>query len=181
MEILITDRLILRPWNINDSKDLFEYAKTDLVGPRAGWKPHKTEEESKETILFFNKTKEVLAVVLKSENKVIGSIGLHSAFPDKNLKDLNQRELGYVLNPNYWGHEYMKEAALAIIDYGFEEMNLDIIWCAHHSTNNNSKRVIEKLNFTYKFTKMDYLKHFNNKEVSILYYLLKNPLLNNSL
>ncbi|WP_297638823.1 GNAT family N-acetyltransferase [uncultured Clostridium sp.] len=174
MELLITDRLILRPWNINDSKDLFEYAKTDLVGPNAGWLPHKTEKESKNTILFFTKTKEVLAIVLKSENKVIGSISLHTSCPHKYLKNLNQRELGYALNPKYWGNEYIKEAALAVIDYAFNKINLDIIWCAHQDTNNNSKKVIEKLNFTYTFS-----KNLNNN--SILYYYLKNPSNNISL
>ncbi|MGL5416373.1 MAG: GNAT family N-acetyltransferase [Clostridium sp.] len=170
MELLITDRLILRPWNINDSKDLFEYAKTDLVGPNAGWAPHKTEKESRNTILFFARTKEVLAIVLKSENKVIGSISLHTSFPYKYLKNLNQRELGYALNPSYWGNEYIKEAALAVINYGFNKMNLDIIWCSHYNSNSNSKRIIEKLNFTYKFSRVSH-----DKSNSILYYYLKNP------
>lgn len=168
MELFITDRLILRPWNINDSKDLFEYAKTDLVGPNVGWARHKTERESKNTILFFTRTKEVLAIVLKSENKVIGSISLHTSCPHKYLKNLNQRELGYALNPKYWGNEYIKEAALTVIDYGFKRMNLDIIWCAHHNNNTNSKRVIEKLNFTYEFS-----KHLNNNSDLLLYYYLK--------
>jgi ribosomal-protein-alanine N-acetyltransferase len=52
METLITERLILREWKETDSKDLYVYAKSELVGPNAGWPPHKNEEESKEIIIY---------------------------------------------------------------------------------------------------------------------------------
>lgn len=103
MKELITDRLILREWKKNDSKDLYEYAKCELVGPNAGWAPHKNEEESKEIIKGFIKNQDTYAIVLKSEDKVIGGIGLHKRKPSDSLVDLNQREIGYVLNPKYWG------------------------------------------------------------------------------
>lgn len=47
MEDLVTDRLILRTWKEEDYEDLYEYAKSELVGPNAGWMPHKDEDESK--------------------------------------------------------------------------------------------------------------------------------------
>ena len=43
---LNSERLILRNWQESDSSDLYEYAKSELVGPNAGWKPHQNEEES---------------------------------------------------------------------------------------------------------------------------------------
>ena len=48
MQSILTERLLLREWKETDYKDLYEYA--GLVGPNAGWKPHKDEKESK--ILF---------------------------------------------------------------------------------------------------------------------------------
>ena len=50
MDILETERLILRPWKATDSKDFFEYAKSPTLGPQAGWKPHADEAESKKVI-----------------------------------------------------------------------------------------------------------------------------------
>ena len=50
MKNLETDRLLLRKFRESDSKDLFEYAKSELVGPNAGWKPHENEDESKNII-----------------------------------------------------------------------------------------------------------------------------------
>ena len=81
----------MRNWQISDSKDLFEYAKSDLVGPNAGWKPHESIDKSLEIIKMFIKDNDVYAIELKSENKVIGSIGIHNSCPDKDLSTLNQR------------------------------------------------------------------------------------------
>ncbi|MCM3024450.1 GNAT family N-acetyltransferase [Heyndrickxia ginsengihumi] len=121
MEPLKTDRLIIRNWKLSDSTDLYEYAKSELVGPNAGWAPHKNEEESKEAINSFIENEDTYAIVLKNENKMIGSIGLHSRKPDDSLADLKQREIGYVLHPQYWGKEIMPEAVKRIIHYGFIE------------------------------------------------------------
>lgn len=170
MEKLTTERLILREWRESDSSDLYEYAKSDLVGPNAGWKPHKDENESKEIIKMFIKNNDVYAIVLKSENKVIGSIGLHNRKPDEKLDNLEQREIGYVLNPKYWGNEYVPEAVNCLINYGFNELKLDLIWCGHYDFNNKSKRVIEKCGFKYKFTKNEKIKLLDNKEVNSMYY-----------
>ena len=37
--MLETKRLILRPWQAEDAKSLYEYAKDPLVGLPAGWPP----------------------------------------------------------------------------------------------------------------------------------------------
>lgn len=109
METLITERLILREWKETDSKDLYEYAKSELVGPNAGWPPHKNEEESKEIIKMFIRDDNTYAIVLKEENKVIGGIGLHDRKPDDSLTELKQKEIGYVLNPNIGEEELFQK------------------------------------------------------------------------
>lgn len=167
---LTSDRLILRQWQDSDSADLYEYSKSNLVGPNAGWLPHKDENESKKQIKMFIRNDDNFAIVLKSENKVIGGIGLHRRKPDINLANLEQREIGYVLNPKYWGNGYVPEAVKCLINYGFDKLNLDLIWCGHFDFNKNSKRVNEKCGFKYRFTKKEKLKFLDNKEVNILYY-----------
>jgi ribosomal-protein-alanine N-acetyltransferase len=51
--ILETERLILRPWQESDLKDLYEYASVDGVGQMAGWNPHVNMDESKEILDMF--------------------------------------------------------------------------------------------------------------------------------
>ncbi|MBU3159100.1 GNAT family N-acetyltransferase [Clostridium frigoris] len=179
METLTTNRLILRQWKENDSADLYEYAKSELVGPSAGWPTHKNEEESKEIIRMFIENKGIYAIVLKLENKVIGSIGLHNRKPDDSLSDLEQKEIGYVLNPKYWGNGFIPEAVECLIKYGFDELNLDLIWCGHFDFNSKSKRVIGKCGFKYMFQRTERLKLLDNKEVITLYYnILKSDYIN---
>lgn len=182
METLMTERLILREWKESDIDDLYEYGRSDLVGPNAGWPPHKSKEESKKIIEMFIRNNDAYAIVLKSENKVIGSIGLHDKKPDDNLLELNQREVGYVLNPKYWGNGIIPEAVNRLVEYGFEDMNLDVIWCGHFDFNKNSKRVNEKCGFKYKFSKNEKLKLLNNKDVTTLYYcIFKNDYMDKKL
>lgn len=175
MELLETERLILRSWNRSDYLDLFEYASDNRVGPNAGWPVHKNKEESKEIIEKFIENNDSYAIVLKSESKVIGGIGMHKRTPDEKLKHLNQREIGYVLNPKYWGNEYIPEAVRFLLKYGFDKMSLDLIWCNHYNFNFKSKRVIEKCGFNYKFNRDMSVELLNNKLVNELFYnILKN-------
>jgi [ribosomal protein S5]-alanine N-acetyltransferase len=181
MKELITERLILREWKETYSKDLYEYAKSEAVGPNAGWPPHRSEEESKEIIKMFIANNDSYAIVLKSENKVIGSIGLHDRKPDNKLTELKQKEIGYVLNPEYWGKGIIPEAVNCLIKYGFTELDLDIIWCGHFDFNHNSKRVNEKCGFKFRFKKNEKLRLLDNKEVTTWYYsILKSEYIENN-
>ena len=44
---LISERLIVRPIELNDVDDMYSYACRNNVGPNAGWTPHKSKEETK--------------------------------------------------------------------------------------------------------------------------------------
>ncbi len=168
-----TERLYLRNWKLSDSSDVYEYAGSELVGPNAGWNPHRSEQESLEILKMFLREDETLAVELKSEGKVIGSVGLHNRRPDENLSNLNQREIGYVLNPLYWGNGYIPEAVEGLLEIGFIKMKLDLIWCGHFEENYRSKRVNEKCGFHFQFAKERNLTLLDNRTVITWYYNLK--------
>lgn len=170
MNSLESKRLLLRPWQLSDVKDLNEYARNELVGPNAGWHPHQKIQESEEIIEKFMKETDVFAIVLKHEAKVIGGIGLYERFPDPNLKHLKQREVGFVLNPKYWGNAYIAEAVVELIHYCFKNLELDLLWCGHFDFNHRSKRVNEKCGFKYQLKKDEYLVSLDNKHVRTLYY-----------
>ena len=78
--------------------------------------------------------------------KVIGSLGIEE-YPEKGFKEytkLRGRELGYVLSKDYWGKGIMPEAVKAVINYLFNELNLDFLTCGYYVFNSQSKRVQEK-------------------------------------
>jgi RimJ/RimL family protein N-acetyltransferase len=175
MITLKTERLVLRDWHPDDCADLFEYAQNELVGPNAGWLPHKSESESLDIIRMFMSNDDVYAIELKESGKVIGSIGIHERKPDPDTENLAQREIGYVLNPEFWGNGYMPEAVKRVIEFGFQELNLDMFWCSCFDFNINSLRVIEKCGFKYQFKRTKRIRLFDDKEFTTLYHSLYNP------
>jgi len=150
MKTIETERLILRDWNVDDVDDLYDYAKNPNVGPHGGWKPHESKTESLEIMqtLFINKY-DSWAIVYKENGRVIGSIGYEL---DTKRPDTNCKELGYAMGEDYWGKGIMTEAAKAVICYGFEELELDMVSIYRNPQNARSGRVIEKCGFVYEGT-----------------------------
>lgn len=175
-KILETQRLILREFKEEDLTDFYEYASVDGVGEMAGWSHHENIEITKEILNSFIKDNKVFAIVYKENNKVIGSLGVEKyGMEDKldEFKNLYGREIGYVLSKDYWGKGLMKEAVKYVINYLFDECNLDFIICGYYLFNNQSKRVQEKCGFKpYRSLMMD--TKIGTKEKGILNLLL-NP------
>jgi len=173
--ILETDRLILRAWEITDLDDFFEYASVEGVGEKAGWEHHKSKDKSLEILKMFIEEKKVFAIVLKENQKVIGSIGIEelSEELDKDLDNLVGRELGYVLNKDYWNKGIMKEAISKVVDYCFNTLKLNFLMASYFNHNIASKKVLENLNFKFYKDIIIETGYNNIKEKSTL-MLLKN-------
>jgi len=173
--ILETDRLILRTWELKDLDDFFEYASVEGVGEKAGWEHHKSKDKSLEILKMFIEEKKVFAIVLKENQKVIGSIGIEelSEELDKDLDNLVGRELGYVLNKDYWNKGIMKEAISKVVDYCFNTLKLNFLMASYFNHNIASKKVLENLNFKFYKDIIIETRYNNIKEKSTL-MLLKN-------
>ena len=76
-------------------------------------------------------------------HQIIGWAGLQF------LPELNETEVGYLLDKPFWGKGYATEAARASIQFGFEQCNLDHIIALVHPDNVASRRVIEKCGMTH--------------------------------
>ena len=73
MQLLETDRLLLRPFTLDDAEGLYAYASHPEVGPPAGWRPHRSVEESRQVIENIFIPSDALAVLRKSDGRLIGS------------------------------------------------------------------------------------------------------------
>lgn len=171
--ILTTPRLILRAFKETDLDDFFEYAKVDGVGQMAGWLPHKNKEETKAILDKFINHKNIFAIV--KDNKVIGSLGLHSyrenEFPE--FEKYRVKEIGFVLSKEYWGQGIMPEAVKKVIDYLFNELDIQVLFCGYWVKNPQSKRVQEKCGFKF-YKSIDFITHFEEKR-EVLENILINP------
>ena len=145
---LETERLILRPWTMDDLEDFYAYSSIEGLGQMAGWLPSKSVEESKIILDLFIRGKRTFAIELKGNGKVIGSLGIEEPEQDPESEKLG-RELGYVLHKDYWGQGLMPEAVRAVISWCFDDLHYDFLICCHFDWNQQSKRVIEKCGFRY--------------------------------
>ena len=174
--IIETERLILRPFEQSDLDDFYEYASVEGVGEMAGWKHHENKEKSQSILDLFITEDKTFAIVLKENNKVIGSLGVEEYGMEQALSeffDYQGREIGYVLSKDYWGKGLMPEAVKAVIDYLFNVQKLDFLTCGYYVFNNQSKKVQEKCGFK-PYRKLVMETRLGTKEQGIL-NLLVNP------
>ena len=83
-------------------------------------------------------------ITLKQANECIGRVYIHSK-PELN----GEVEIGYRISEEHRNNGYATEAAEAIIQFAFENVGLDVLVAIVKPENISSRRVIEKLGFTY--------------------------------
>jgi ribosomal-protein-alanine N-acetyltransferase len=86
------------------------------------------------------------AITPESDNVIVGWAGLQY------LPELNETEVGYLLEPSFWGKGFATEAALASLRYGFDHFDFMYIIALIHPENIASRRVIEKCGAVYTET-----------------------------
>ena len=145
--IMQTERLILRPWHDDDAPMLFKYASDPEVGPRAGWPPHKSIEESLEIIRTVFSGEGMWAVELKETGDVIGCVGYLPASASNLQIPEDQAEVGYWIARPYWGMGICTEALRAVVDYCFREKGFSALWGDYFPDNPASGKVMAKCGF----------------------------------
>ena len=142
-----TGRFLLRPWNENDAETLFKYASDPEVGPRAGWPPHKSVEESRSIITNVFSSEGMWAVEWKESGEAIGCVGYLPASASNLLIRENECEVGYWIARPFWGKGICTEALQLVIDYCFHTKGYKTIWGDYFPDNPASGRVLKKCGF----------------------------------
>jgi RimJ/RimL family protein N-acetyltransferase len=145
-----TQRLILREFQLEDVQQLAPI----LANPRV-------MEFSSTGILSVLKTQAKIqdflasyrqygfgkwAISFKQSNQLIGYCGI--AIEQIDNKD--EREIGYRLDPKFWGQGLATEAASAAIRYGLEQLKFPYILGIVERENKASVRVLEKLGMQHQ-------------------------------
>ena len=143
-----TERIILRPWRELDAESLFKYASDHELGPRAGWLPHKSVEESREIIRTVFSTEGMWAVELRETHEAIGCVGYLPSSSSNLAIEENQCEVGYWIARPYWGMGICTEALGLVVDYCLEVKGFSVLWGSYFPENPASGRVMEKCGFT---------------------------------
>lgn len=152
---LKTDRLLLRETTLSDNEEVF-HLRSDLEIIK--YIKRAPQKNIKEAETFINKVATDIAsgiciewsITLIDQPKMIGSICLW------NIKENEKTaELGYALMTNYHNKGIMTEAITAVLQYGFETMQLKMIDAYTDFENKASVSLLLKSGFVLNDEKRD--------------------------
>ena len=149
-----TDRLILRPFAMEDAEAMYRnWASDDEVSKHLTWPTHTSVEISKMVLTdwtshypepdFYN-----WAIVLKENGpEPIGNISV-VGIDNK----VDAATMGYCMSRAHWGKGVMTEALTAVIAFLFDEVGFNRVEADHDPNNPASGRVMEKSGMRYEGT-----------------------------
>jgi RimJ/RimL family protein N-acetyltransferase len=152
---LETERLIIRPFVPEDAPAIHDvYADLELVHRISG-KPSKSLEDTHRLLARFTEHQRehgfsVWAMIEKVSGRIIGDCGLflvQDCWPEV--------EFTYHLGRPYWCKGYAKEATVACLSFGFEQLNFERIIAVLNPDDPVSARmpgVVEKAGMSYMGT-----------------------------
>jgi len=159
--ILETPRLLLRRQLLTDLDDLWAlYCDPEITRyiPDAP----KTREEAREELEWHmhghprHPELGLWATIHKASGKFIGRCGL---LPWE-IDGQHEVEVAYTIARDFWGQGLGSEAALAIRDYGFNQLNLSRLICLIDPENIASQKVAEKIGMSFEKEARDELGPF---------------------
>ena len=146
--VMETNRIILRPWRDSDAAALFKWASDPDVGPRAGWAPHKSREESLDVIrTVFKDATNTWAIELKKTGEAIGAMGYGPSCDCKLPAREGEPLAGYWVAKPYWNRGICTEALKLMIEHIRLTTDIKSLISGHFVDNPASGHVMEKCGF----------------------------------
>lgn len=141
-----SERLSLRKIKLSDLDDIFEYTSNPNTTKFLFWDTHSNKEQA---LNFINNTlneyrnsdtRFTWGITLKENNKLIGVVSIFFiSYVSKRV------EISYILNPNYQGKGYMREALLMLVDFIFNNINFIRIQARCTEDNVASEKVLKSI------------------------------------
>jgi len=178
---LQTNRLILRPFEMTDAKEVQRLAGDRSIADTTLEIPHPYEDGIAEKWISTHQAKfeagemAHFAIILRETNGLIGAIGLTI------VPRFERAESGYWIGKLYWGNGYCTEAARAVLEYGFTTLKLNRIHAHHFKRNPASGRALEKLGMLREGFARQHVKKWDIFEDIELYGILREEWQNRSL
>ena len=171
---IITDRLYLRLFEINDAEIVKEHCnniniyKTTLYIPypytlddALSWmENHKKNFDEDRSYEF--------AITHKESGDLLGAISL------SNNQKFKNGELAYWIAEKYWGNGYGTEAAQAIIKFAFEEKKLHKVFARYFKSNPASGKIMKKIGMEQEGLLKDQIIK-DGKYEDLFYFGIINP------
>jgi RimJ/RimL family protein N-acetyltransferase len=153
--VLQTERLTLRAPRHGDAKAIALLANDLRVAANTAHIPHPYGVgDAERFIASVNKRAGEACFVVKLETKPIGICSVTPRDDDF--------ELGYWLGVPYWGRGFATEAARAVIDYAFGDLEHAALLSGARVSNPASRRVLEKCGFQWTDVRLYRIRAINS-------------------
>lgn len=166
---MIGKKVIVRYFKMEDFPDFYEFSSHPKVGYMAGWKPHTDEDISRRILQSKVYSASNFAIVELKSGKVVGSIELNPSHIRERIKAF---EIGFAINPDYWGLGYASEATRLLTRYAFKEQKALVLEMCHIVDNIESEHVALACGFTYEGTIKAYKLMYDKRIVDVKLYRL---------
>jgi [ribosomal protein S5]-alanine N-acetyltransferase len=170
---LTTQRLILRPFSLDDADAVQALAGAYEVALNTSSIPHPYPDGGAALWIGthqaqFEQGQGVhLAITRQRGEQLIGAMGLGLSLEHR------RAELGYWIGVPFWGQGYATEAARAVVDYAFRQLDLLRITSTHFARNPASGRVMQKLGMTREGCLRQHIVRWGEPQDLVLYGILR--------
>ncbi len=148
LETIKINNIILKEFDCDDIKRLYEIGKNPNVCRYLNWGPYKNINEAiliaKE--IFLKRPEEGIPIgySIFYDNYMVGMIDYHTY-----NKDNNSIEIGYFLDEEYWGLGIMTKSLKKCIEYAFKKLDVDRIIISSLVENERCMKLIKKFKLNY--------------------------------
>lgn len=158
---LETERLILRDFTLEDVQKLAPMLSDPRVmrfSPQGVLSTVETQAKIEDFMASYQQHGfGKWAVVLKATHQLIGYCGIML----EHIDGVDEPEVGYRLDPAFWGQGLATEAAKAALQYGLDQLHLPYVLGIVEPANTASVNILKKLGMTYDRTTMLYGSEVN--------------------
>lgn len=170
---IVTPRLTLRPFDARDADDMFELlSDEETCHDDGGYAPISEKDAAfYATIEKMARDAGRYSIILRESGKMIGQAHMMDALG----RAVKGYEIGYVINKDYRRKGYATEAISRVIDACFAELGAEIVTGGAFTYNLVSRRVLEKLGFTYEGYTRKAAKHCAKGVVDMANYFIDPP------
>ncbi len=165
MNLLETNRLILREFNADDANFILELLNTPswlkFIGDRNVKNINDANKYISDKLLnsYSKNGFGLYLITTKNGNIPVGMCGLIKREVLENV------DLGFALCPSFTGNGYAFEAAFATLNYAKTVLKLERIIAITTKENKNSIKLLEKLNFVF-----EKMVHLSNEEEELMLF-----------
>jgi ribosomal-protein-alanine N-acetyltransferase len=157
----------LRLWTLADLDSLVKYANNAAIARfLTDQFPHPyTHDHGRIFIGFATSNAPAKIFAIEINNEAAGAIGIH---PQTDIYRKNA-ELGYWLGEPFWGRGIITQAIGQMVDFAFQNLDIERIFARPFGSNKASQRVLEKAGFVLEAHLIKTLFKNGNYEDELIY------------